>query len=372
MKIKIERASLLKALTRVQSVVEKRTTTPILSNARLEARGDWLNLTATDMELEMVDAAPAEVLQEGAITAPAHTLFEIIRKLPEGAEVELATNPANQRLMISSGRSKFQLATIGVDQYPAIIDERFPAQFTLPGHALTRLFAKTRFAVSTEETRFYLNGIFLHVANGTDGKLLRTVATDGHRLALAEMAAPEGAEAMPAVIVPRKTIQEVMRLASEAEDGVTVSVSESRIRFVVGKTALTSKLIDGSFPDYGRVIPRDNQRHLKIDNRALADAVDRVATVSQDRARSVKMALEDGRVTVTVNHPETGLATEEIFGETPAGTFEVGFNARYLMDVTDQIEGVETQFEFGDSGSPALVRDPADPSSLFVLMPLRV
>lgn len=372
MKIRIDRAALLKALTRVQSVVERRNTIPILGNVLLRAEGDHLRLVAADQEMEVVDSADAEIERAGAITTPAHMFFDIIRKFPEGAEIRLETLPDRKDLMIFSGRSRFQLATLPADDFPNVANERFPTRFTVPAAALARLAAKTRFAISTEETRYYLNGVFLHVANGTDDKLLRAVATDGHRLALAEMPAPEGSESMPAIIVPRKTIQEMMRLLQDVGEEVEMFVSESRIRFESGRIALMSKLIEGSFPDYARVIPRGNRSHLKVENQGFAAAVDRVATVSAERSRSVKMAVDDGKVVVTVNHPESGLATEEIYAETPAEPLEIGFNARYLLDVCEQIEGEDALFEFGDAGGPALVRDSGDSSSLFVLMPLRV
>lgn len=372
MKIRIDRAALLKALTRVQGIVERRNTIPVLGNVLLKAEGDQLRLVAADTEMEVVDSADADVERAGAITTPAHTFFEIIRKFPEGAEIRLETLSDPDKLMVFSGRSRFQLATLPATDFPEVAAERFPTRFTVSAAALARLLAKTRFAISTEETRYYLNGVFLHVANGTDGKLLRTVATDGHRLALAEMPAPEGAQGMPAIIVPRKMVQEMMRLLQEVGEEVEMFISESRIRFEAGRVALMSKLIEGSFPDYVRVIPRGNRSHLKVENQGFAAAVDRVATVSAERSRSVKMALDDGKVVVTVNHPDSGLAIEEVYAETPANPLEIGFNARYLLDVCEQIEGEDALFEFGDSGGPALVRDSGDHSSLFVLMPLRV
>jgi DNA polymerase-3 subunit beta len=198
------------------------------------------------------------------------------------------------------------------------------------------------------------------------------VATDGHRLALADAAAPDGAAGMPGVIVPRKTIQELRRLLDDAAGDAEVAVSEQKIRFAIGDAVLTSKLIDGSFPPYDRVIPKGNSKILKVENKAFAAAVDRVATVSAERSRSVKLALEGDKLTLTVNNPDAGLATEDLPAEYSSDPMEIGFNARYLLDVANQIEGEEAQFEFADSGSPTLVRDVADAHALYVLMPLRV
>jgi DNA polymerase-3 subunit beta len=372
MKLNIERAALLKALNHVQSVVERRNTIPILANVLMDARDDVLQFAATDLDIEISDMAPAQISRPGAITAPAHTLFEIVKKLPEGGQIVLDANPQDSRLTLACGRSRFTLPILPAADFPIMRAEGFAASFTIDRADLARLFDKTRFAISTEETRFYLNGVFLHVTAGKTGPVLRSVATDGHRLALAEILAPLGCEYMPGVIVPRKTVVELRRLLDDADPEVQVSISEQKVRFTTARTTLTSKVIDGAFPDYARVIPSKNERILKVENRAFAAAVDRVATISADKSRSVKMALDGDRLTLTVNNPDTGVATEEIMSDYGSDPLEIGFNARYLLDVASQIEGDEAQFEFGDAASPTLVRDMKDTHSLYVLMPLRV
>ena len=237
---------------------------------------------------------------------------------------------------------------------------------------LIRLIDKTRFAISTEETRYYLNGLYLHVVVEAGEARLRAVATDGHRLALAEMPAPEGAAGSPGVIIPRKTIQEIRRLLDDAGEMVEMQVSSQKVKFAFGRAALTSKVIDGSFPDYVRVIPKGNDKILRVDNALFAQAVDRVATISAEKSRSVKMAVESGRITLTVRNMEAGQAVEEIEVDYAGDSFEIGFNARYLLDVAGQITGSEAEFRFADPASPTLVLDPEDPGVQYVLMPLRV
>ncbi len=372
MKVTIERNDLLNALSHVQNVVERRNTIPILSNVLIEAGDGTLTLTATDLDMEAVDSASAKVAQPGAVTAPAGILFDVIRKLPASTDVQLATEPERQRLAIRAGRSNFALPTLPASDFQTMSSGADAICFTMPAGDLRRLIDKTRFAISTEETRYYLNGVFLHAAEGTRGQVLRAVATDGHRLALAETALPDGAGPLEGVIVPRKAIGEARRLIDALDDPVTVEVSGTKIVFRAGRATLTSKLIDGSFPDYARVIPKSNTKRLTVDNKAFEAAVDRVATVSAERSRSVKLSLDEGRVTLAVNHAETGQGEEEVEAEYGAEPMEIGFNARYLLDIASQIEAEDAQFLFNDAASPALVLDPADDGAQYVLMPLRV
>ncbi|MGE0740207.1 MAG: DNA polymerase III subunit beta [Hyphomonadaceae bacterium] len=373
MRLTIERSALLKALNHVQSVVERRNTIPILSNVLLSAQGDSLKLTATDLDIEISESAPAEVERGGQTTAPANYLYDFVRKLPDGSAVKLDVAGDDGRLFISAGKSRLHLPILPAGDFPSMPSDGFETRFEVEPTELARLVDKTRFAISTEETRYYLNGIFFHtVANGSGEAMLRAVATDGHRLALADHTAPKGAQGMPGVIVPRKTINELKRLLDDASDLVEIAVSPQKIRFALGDAVLTSKLIDGSFPEYARVIPKGNAKRLKVDNKAFAEAVDRVATVSAERSRSVRLALDKDKVTLTVNNPDAGVATEDLAAGYSDEGMEIGFNAKYLLDVAGQIEGSEAVFELADSGSPTLVRDEADEHALYVLMPLRV
>ena len=372
MKLSIERAALLKALGHVQSVVERRNTIPILSNVLLSADRGVVAFSATDLDMEIVDEAQAQVDTAGQITAPAQVLYEIVRKLPDGAEVELKFAGDDPRLSVAAGRSRFNLPVLPAGDFPVMSSDGLSARVTVEAEALARLIDKTRFAISTEETRYYLNGLYLHTVSDGGGPRLRAVATDGHRLALAEMAAPEGAAGLPGVIVPRKTVQEARRLLEDATGPVELQISPAKIRFEFGRATLTSKVIDGSFPDYGRVIPRDNQRVASLDVALFAQAVDRVATISAEKSRSVKLAIEPGRLILTVRNMEAGQAVEELEVDYDGEAFEIGFNARYLLDVAGQIQGESAEFRFADPASPTLVLDPVDPGVQYVLMPLRV
>jgi DNA polymerase-3 subunit beta len=373
MKLTIERAALLKALSHVQSVVERRTTIPILSNVLLRAEAGSLSLSATDMDLEIVERVAARVERDGHTTAPAHTLYDIVRKLREGAQVELETLGGRNELALRSGRSTFTLACLPPEDYPVMSAGELPHHFALPAVELRGLIDRTRFAISTEETRYYLNGIYLHATKNNEVPVVRAVATDGHRLARVEMTAPEGAAGMPGIIVPRKTVLELRKLVEEgADEEVQIALGDSKIRCAIGEAALTSKLIDGTFPDYDRVIPASNDKVLEVECKSFAEAVDRVSTISTERSRAVKLAIETGGLVVSATSPENGTAVEELEVRYQSTPLEIGFNSRYLLDITEQIGGEYVQFHMSDAGSPTILRDSADASALYVLMPMRV
>ncbi|MFZ5616521.1 MAG: DNA polymerase III subunit beta [Pseudomonadota bacterium] len=372
MKVTIERSALVKALGHVQSVVERRNTIPILSNVLLHAEGGALSLTATDLDIEISEAAPADIARKGSTTVSALTLYEIVRRLPEGAQVRLELMQEEGRLQVSAGRSQFSLAVLPEEDFPTLTTNDLGVRFTMPTQDLVRLFDKARFAMSQEETRYYLNGVYLHAFNDGPQRLLRAAATDGHRLARLEAPLPAGADKMPGVIVPRKAVAELGRLLADAEETVDIAVSETKIRFGFGAGQLTSKLIDGSFPDYERVIPKNNSQVLRAETKDFAQAVDRVATISADRTRSIKMAIEDDRLRLTVNNPEAGSALEELSVDYSGEPLEIGFNARYLLDIAGQIEGATMTFRLADPASPSIIVDEDDPRALYVLMPLRV
>ena len=374
MKLKVDRATLIKALAHIQSVAEKRNTIPILANALIAVRDGKLSFTATDMEIAVVEEVPSAASRDGATTAPANILYEIVRRLPDGAEVELDFAGGDAQLALRAGRYATSLMTLPTDDFPSMTAGQLPHRFHLTALAWRGLIDRTRFAISTEETRYYLNGIFLHAAEGEDGRVLRAVATDGHRLARVEEPLPEGAGSMPGVIVPRKTVAELRKLLDEASGDVECALSDTRIQFTVGNVQLTSKLIDGTFPEYERVIPRDNEKILRVGKRDFAEAVARVAAIGGDRARHVKMSLARDLLVLSATNPEQGTASEELEGDRikyEAGPLEIGFQARYLNDITDQIGG-EVEFLFSDGTAPSVVRDAGDSSALYVLMPMRV
>lgn len=375
MKATIERATLLRCLSHVQSVVERRNTIPILSNVLIDADlGGSVRVMATDLDLQVIETMSASsVDQPGAITVSAHLLFDIARKLPEGSQVSLTTN--ENRLEVKAGRSNFKLPTLPRDDFPVIVEGDLPTSFEIPARMLAELIDRTRFAISTEETRYYLNGIFLHVTD-EDEPLLKAAATDGHRLARFTLPRPEGAAGMPDVIVPRKAVGELRKLLEEALDGnVLVDLSASKIRFTLGGeggVVLTSKLIDGTFPDYSRVIPTANDKLLKVDPKLFFSGVDRVATIATEKTRAVKIGLDQDRVTLSVTSPDNGTAAEELAAEYRAEGLEIGFNANYLKDILGQIDSDTVELHLADAGAPTLIRENEKARALYVLMPMRV
>ncbi len=367
MKATIERATLLKSLGHVQSVVERRNTIPILSNVLIEARDDGsLRLMATDLDLQVDESIPCTVEQAGATTLSAHTLFDIVRKLPEGSQVEIAA--AEGKMQVNAGRSRFNLSTLPRDDFPVIAEGDLPTKFELPAATLREIIEKTRFAISSEETRYYLMGIFFHVVD----EQLRAAATDGHRLARITVPKPDGAEGMPDIIVPRKCVHELYRLLEELEGTVEISLSPTKVRFGLGSAVLTSKLIDGTFPDYNRVIPTGNDKLLKLDPKSFAAGVDRVSTIASEKTRAVKMAVDRDKVTLSVTSPENGLATEEIPADYGSDGLEIGFNAKYLLDILGEIDGDTVEVHLADAAAPTLLRENDKSNALYVLMPMRV
>jgi len=370
MKAMIERAALLKSLGHVQSVVERRNTIPILSNVLIEATAEGtLRLMATDLDLQIVEVVSAAIDQPGAITVSAHTLFDIARKLPEGSQVQLSA--ADGKMLVVAGRARFNLQTLPKDDFPMIAEGELPTRFELPADVLKQLIDKTRFAISTEETRYYLNGIFFHVQD-EGSPVLKAAATDGHRLARVTIARPEGAEGMPDIIIPRKCVGELRKLLDEVDGSVDISLSSTKIRFGLGTAILTSKLIDGTFPDYNRVIPTANDKLLKLDPKSFMEGVDRVATIASEKTRAVKMALDHDKITLSVSSPENGTAAEEVPGDYNSPGFEIGFNARYLLDILGQIDGDMVEVHLADAAAPTLIRENDKASALYVLMPMRV
>ncbi len=372
MRVTLERSNLLKALAHVHRVVERRNTIPILANVLLRCEGGSLRLKATDLDLEVLETIPADVARSGGTTVPAHMLYDIIRKLPEGSEVSLEAQTDGRALAIRSGRSEFSLQMLPEVDFPDLTAGTFKVAFALPAADLRGLIDRTQFAISTEETRYYLNGIYLHLVTVGATKMLRAVATDGHRLAQAQIEAPADVGAMPGVIVPRKTVGEIQKLIEGIDAEVRIEISDTKIRVTFGDVVLTSKLIDGTFPDYAKVIPKGNDKVLKVDRGQFSEAVDRVSTIASERGRAVKLALSDGKLVLSVNNPDSGSATEELGVDFSSEPIEIGFNSKYLLDIAAQLRSGTAVFRLADAGSPTLLQDGDDPNALFVLMPMRV
>ncbi|HTR13451.1 MAG TPA: DNA polymerase III subunit beta [Roseiarcus sp.] len=372
MKVTIERSVLLKALGHVHRIVERRNTIPILANVLIEAGDGKVALKATDLDLEASEQILADVMQPGATTVQAHVIYDIVRKLPEGAQVNLEIAGDTGQLLLRSGRSRFYLQALPASDFPDITSGEFAHCFTLPASELKRLIENSQFAISTEETRYYLNGIFLHTVDVGGKPMLRAVATDGHRLARVETEAPEGAVGMPGVIAPRKAVGEILKLLEDSAQEVRIEISTAKARFTIRDVVLTTKLIDGTFPDYARVIPVNNDKRLVVDKKPFENAVDRVSTLSSERGRAIKLAIADGKMTLSVNNPDSGSASEEIEVDYDSQPLDIGFNARYLLDIVGQLASDTALIRLADPGSPTLIQDRDGSSALYVLMPLRV
>ncbi|MBV1706667.1 MAG: DNA polymerase III subunit beta [Hyphomicrobiales bacterium] len=372
MKVTLERAALLRSLGHVHRVVERRNTIPILSNVLLKAVDGQVRLRATDLDLEMTESLAADVAQAGGVTVPAHTFYEIVRKLPDGAQIMLDATGETGQLVLRAGRSRFNLQTLPESDFPDLNAGAMTHNFVLSAADLKSLFEQSQFAISKEETRYYLNGIYLHTLAQDGGVVLRAVATDGHRLARIEMAAPKGSEGMSGIIVPRKAVSEVLKLCDNGEAEVAIEIGTGKVRFTFGEVVLTTKLIDGTFPDYARVIPTSNARRLTVDRQPFAAAVDRVSTISSERGRGVKIAIADNKLNLSVNNPDSGSASEELEVDFDSTPLEIGFNASYLMDIIGQMQGDTALFKLNDTGSAAVIQDRDGAAALYVLMPMRV
>jgi DNA polymerase III subunit beta len=379
MKVTLERAALLKSLGHVHRVVERRNTIPILSNVLLHGENQSLLLKATDLDLEVTERLPADVSAAGVTTVPAHVLYDIVRKLPDGAQVSLESHGESGQLQLRSGRSRFNLQSLPDADFPDLTTGDLSHSFKLASGDLKRLIDKTQFAISNEETRYYLNGVYLHTMDVEGHLMLRAVATDGHRLARVEVPAPKGALGMPGVIVPRKAVAEIQKLVENLDQDVRIEISPSKARFTfgdpsvhLGQVVLTSKLIDGTFPDYMRVIPSGNDKRLTVDREPFQVAVDRVATISSERGRAVKLTLADAKLILSVTNPDLGSAVEELDVDYDSSPIDIGFNARYLLDITEQLDSDTVLFKLSDPGSPTLLQDRDGAAALYVLMPMRV
>jgi DNA polymerase-3 subunit beta len=370
MHITIEKAALSRTLSHLHRIVEKKSTIPVLSNVKIEA-GKALRLTATNVDLEIVEDVEARVQESGATTLPAHVLYDIVRKLPDG-EIELKASDGGAKVVIRGGSAEFTLPALPADDFPLMSGSSMPFKFKLASKDLAKLIDKTKFAVSTEETRYFLNGIFLHTVEAKGTELLRAVATDGHRLARQDVKAPADAKGMPSVIVPRKVVTELRTLLDDAPEEILVEVSETKARFSFGAMTLTSRLIDGKFPDYEKVIPTGNDKSLEVDCKLFAESVDRVSAVTYEKSKAIKLKLAKSKLTLLASTPDSGSATEDLEVAYDAGALEIGFNSRYLLDIAEQIEGKFMKFMISDASSPAIITELDDDAAVYVLMPMRI
>ena len=375
MEFKINSTDLLKALSHIHGIVEVRHTLPILSNIILEAKDDKLILSSTNLDIYCSDKIKAEVLQSGEVSVSAVTFFEIIKRLPSGSEVLMIMEEGENEIRLTCGRSKFNLSTLKTDDFPIISDSDLSTNFVLSADELIRIIDKTKFAVSNEETRYYLNGIFLHKAERNSIQFLRAVATDGHRLAQYDIPLPQGAEDITGIIIPKKTIYELRKVLDDANGDVSVSLNENKIKFSFNDLKVVSKVIDGTFPDYTKVIPQKNDKNFKTNNSGLKNAIDRVSAVAaneESKSKAIKFCIENNSLSLSVESQSKGSANEMIDVNYSGDKVDIGFNSKYIIDICNEVDGDEISISLSDSISPAIILDKTDENLFFVLMPMRI
>ncbi len=366
MRFTTSRDSLFKALQAVVGVVEKRQTMPILSNLLLKVSNGELEMTATDLELELINRLPVEESQDGAAAVPARKLFDICRGLPEGSNISFELN--EQRATLRSGRSRFVLATMSPDEYPLLEGVNEGQQFEVPRDGLRKIMDRTHFAMAHQDVRYYLNGLLIEVKNSC----LRAVATDGHRLALSELELDTAASEILQIIVPRKAITELQRLMDEGDEQLKLFITSNHLRVQLGAIRFTTKLIDGRFPDYERVIPEEGDKLLQVDRETVRQALIRTAILSNEKFRGVRITLAEARLRLQAQNPDHEEAEEDLEVDYSGSPIEIGFNVNYLLDALGAMEGEQFTLELSSPDSSGLIRDPADGGSRYVVMPMRL
>lgn len=366
--IKIEKSVLIKSLSRVCSIVERRNVIPILSNVLLEAKDGKLILCSTDMDIVVYDSVEASVLEEGSLTVGAHVLYDIIRKLNDSFPVELKFVTTSAALNIVSGKSSFMLPTLPSDDFPRLQDEGYSCQLDLPAKEFKKMIDKCKFSIAQEETRYNLNGAYLEYDDGG----IRLVSTDGHRLCLVK-GGIKGVKQFKGILIPRKTVFEARKIIDECQDNIQILFSESRIKIVGAGFCIISKLIDAAFPDYNALIPQGNELKISLDAAEFLGAVDRVATVTNDKFKGVKFVIQNNSLLMSASSDTVGGAKEEIMANSNADKkIEIGFNSRYILDVMSVIEGKTVTCLFKDPFAPVIIEDDSDSSFQYVVMPMRV
>ncbi len=365
MKVSAERQAILGPLQSIIGVVERRQTMPVLANILVVARSEQISLTATDLEVELVATASVDVQQAGEVTLPGRKLLDIVRALPDGAKVTI--NVEGEKATVRSGKSRFTLATLPASEFPTVEDIKAQQSLTISQSSLKRLLEKTHFSMAQQDVRYYLNGMLLE----SDGKTLKTVATDGHRLAFCEAAMDSTASGVQQVIVPRKGVLELQRLLT-GEDAVELVIGTNHVRAQIGTIRFTSKLIDGRFPEYGRVIPASPTRKVGADREILRAALQRAAILSNEKYRGIRLSLKPGVLTLQSHNPEQEEAEEELDVTYVGEEMEIGFNVNYLLDALAALDGVTIEVGLTDSNNSCLLTSSAMPEAKYVVMPMRL
>ena len=371
MKFSIEKNNFYKSISHVQNIVERKSTLPILANLLIEAKDNSLILSATDMDISIKDSLDCNIIEEGSTTVSAHTLYEIVRKLPDNSEIEIISNDG-KIMSLRSGKSKFSLGCLPKEDFPIIEIGDLENEISLNSKTLLKLIEKTRFAISNEETRYFLNGIYFHNQQNQDLSTLSVVATDGHRLAKMDYDLKEKIKEFPGIIIPKKTINEVYKLLSDLDDTTKINLNSNKIVFFIGSTILISKLIDGNFPDYKKVIPKDNTNKLTVNRNEFSLAIDRVSTIVSEKSPVIKFKLMNNLMNLSSVNSESGTATEDLNIDYSGDDIEIGFNSKYILEMINNLEDQNIILNFKDSSSPVTAIEESNPNLVYVLMPMRV
>ena len=366
MRFSLQREAFLKPLAQVVNVVERRQTLPVLANFLVQVQGGLLSLTGTDLEVEMISRIAVEDAQDGETTIPARKLFEIVRALPDGSKVTVSQT--GDKVTVSAGRSRFTLATLPANDFPSVDEVEATERVNVPEAALKELIERTAFAMAQQDVRYYLHGLLFDL----DDRLLRCVATDGHRLALCETPLEGAATAKRQIIVPRKGVTELQRLLENGERELELEIGRNHIRVKRDDVTFTSKLIDGRFPDYAAVIPIGADREVKLDREVLRAALQRAAILSNEKYRGVRVEVSPGQLKISAHNPEQEEAQEEIEAETKVSDLAIGFNVNYLLDALSALRDEHIIIQLRDANSSALVREASSEKSRHVVMPLRL
>ena len=372
MKFIVTKPVIFKALSHLQSIVNKKNTLPILANILIEAEQNTLTLSSTDMDISIKEKINCNVIELGSTTLNAQIMFDIIKKLPDNSEVEFISNDG-KILTIRSNVSKFSLSCLPKDEFPIIETESSKGKkLTVKAELIFNLINKTKFAISNEETRYFLNGLYFNVTMKDKISTLTFVGTDGHRLATSSNTDSNFSIEIPGVIIPKKTINELSKLLSENNSEIDIDIFSNKIIFYIDNLILISKLIDGNFPDYTRVIPNNNINHLNINRVHLLAAVDRVSTIANEKSPSIKLKLLENLINLSTINSENSTATEDIKTSYDGKEIEIGFNAKYIMDMLENLEGEEIRISFNDNSTPIIAQEKSDSDTIYVLMPMRV
>ena len=371
MQFSVKRDILLKSLNFVQGIVEKKNTLPILSNVLLQLKDKKLSIIATDLDIVFYDEIEqVEILKEGSTTTSAAILFDILRKIPSNSNLNFNLT-SNNKLSLKSENSDFNLLCLPIDNFPTFNDEIEDSEFSLNNNKFLKLLNKTKIAISNDDTRHYLNGIFLHITESNDRSFLTGVATDSHRLSSSSLEI-ENIENFSSFILPRKTVFQLCSLLSENNEKLTMQTGENKVQFKLGNIKLISKVIDGKFPDYKKVVPTNNDKSLTVPSKEFINSIERVTSVSLDRKEGVKLVIHKDNIQLSVNSANSGEGNETINANFDSDNLNISFNSKYLIDIASEIEDKNLKMNLKDSVSPVLIEDASDKNSYFVIMPMKI